>query len=160
MDFSKYDTSFSFRIAFLFSSIFNKHVIKKHFELNNFSQSFPYSILFFTGHVHSWFLMPYYTKTSLYCLPPSPFANFVQPTPTALFVVLFLWLNGRLYHIWCTVLLNDIMDLQMLSLVILVPHLYVCFLQQGIMFTEVWVLICYHTNTGTHTKTPRTLRGQ
>ena len=97
-------------------------------------------------------------KTPLYCLLPS-FSNFVQtyphppplsvspltPTSTALSGVLFLWLNGWSCHIWCTILLNDI-D----------PD--VCFMQQGIKFTEAWhtwifagTLIWYHTNTHTHT---------
>ena len=37
-------------------------------------------------------------------------------TPTALSVVMLLWLNGWLRHIWCVILLNDIKDLHMSSL--------------------------------------------
>ena len=38
----------------------------------------------------------------LYCLPHSPFSNFVQPLPPSL---LFLWLNGWLCHIWYVILM-------------------------------------------------------
>ena len=65
-----------------------------------------------TLSLHSWrrVLTPLFYKD----LPPyiaySSFFKFC-PTPTALSVVLFLWLNGWSRHIWCTFLLNDIMDL-------------------------------------------------
>ena len=49
--------------------------------------------------------------------PPTPsFSVTFNHHPTALSIVLFLWLNGWLCHIWCAILLNDIMDLPMLSL--------------------------------------------
>ena len=46
---------------------------------------------------------------------PLPFLSTPTPTPTALFVVLFLWLNVWWHHIWCAILLNEIMELHMLS---------------------------------------------
>ena len=42
--------------------------------------------------------------------------------PHCSFVVLFLWLNGWLCHIWRAVLLDNIVDLHMLSLGNLVPE--------------------------------------
>ena len=56
------------------------------------------------------------------------FSNFVQPPypattnhhPTDLPVVLFYWLNRWLCQIWCAILLTDIMNLYMSSLVTLV----------------------------------------
>ena len=56
-----------------------------------------------------------------FCPTPSPL-SLPTPTPTALSVVLFLWPNGWLCHIWCATLLNDIMDLHMSDLDILVPE--------------------------------------
>ena len=44
------------------------------------------------------------------------------PPPTVLSVFLFLWLNGWSQHIWCAILLNDNMDLNMSSLGTLVPE--------------------------------------
>ena len=65
----------------------------------------------------------------LWSPPPSyiaclPFSNFVEPpslspltfNPTALLVILFLWLSGCLCHVWYVILLNDIMGLHMSSL--------------------------------------------
>ena len=71
-------------------------------------------------------LTPCFTKTSsLYCLPPS-FSNFFHhffhfpvtsnPILTVLSVVLFLWLNSWSHYIRCAILLNDNMDLHILSL--------------------------------------------
>ena len=49
-------------------------------------------------------------------LPTPPFSNFIQPHPLSCrlqppppSVALFLWLNGWSRHIWCTILLNEIM---------------------------------------------------
>ena len=55
---------------------------------------------------------------------PSPHTSLSPPTPTptVLSVVLFLWLNGWSQHIWCAILLNDNMDLNMSSLGTLVPE--------------------------------------
>ena len=46
-------------------------------------------------------------------IPPSMFPP--TSTPTAHSVVLFLWLNGWSCHVWCTVLLNDNMNVHMSS---------------------------------------------
>ena len=46
--------------------------------------------------------------------------NYLFPL-LALFVDLFLWLNGWSCHIWCVILLNDIMSLQMSNLGTLLP---------------------------------------
>ena len=68
-------------------------------------------------------LTPYLMKSPFFkfCQPP-PFL--LPPTPTlpALSVVLFLWLDGWSRYIICTILLNDIMDLQMPSVGTLVPE--------------------------------------
>ena len=68
---------------------------------------------------------PIFYEDPLYCLPP-PFFQIIPPPPTSLslptpnpsvlYVVLFLWLNGLSRHIWCSILLNDNMDLRMSSL--------------------------------------------
>ena len=50
--------------------------------------------------------------TFSFCISPCP----QTPTPTVVSVALFLWLNGWWCHIWCAVLLNDNMDLNMSSL--------------------------------------------
>ena len=79
-----------------------------------------------------------FMKTPLYCLPhffkfcppASPPTSLSPqtptPTPTVLSVVLFLWLNGWSHHIWCAILLNDNMDLHMLSLCTLPPEGHWC----------------------------------
>ena len=85
-------------------------------------------------------------------------------TPTALFVVLFLWLNCWLRNIWCGFLFTDIMDLHMSSLATLVPEWPCCvFYATMCQGVEVWhiiwffasTLIWYQTNT--ETKTQHTL---
>ena len=50
--------------------------------------------------------------------PPLLLLPFSSPTPTltVLSVVLFLWLNSWSHYIWCAILLNDNMDLHILSL--------------------------------------------
>ena len=56
------------------------------------------------------------------CLPPPNFLSSSTNSPTALSVVLFLWLNGWWCHIWCAILLNANMDLYMWSLGTSVPE--------------------------------------
>ena len=56
-------------------------------------------------------------KTPLYCLSP-PFSNFLQPPPYCL-ISLSGWVT---MHIWCVVLPNDIMDLQVSTIGNLVPE--------------------------------------
>ena len=118
-------------------------------------------------------LTPYLMKSPLYCHPP-PFFKFCQPppfllppTPTlpALSVVLFLWLDGWSRYITCTILLNDIMDLQMPSVGTLVPEGPWCVLcnktsslpSWHIMWLFAGTVIWYHTpHTKTHKDTQHT----
>ena len=79
--------------------------------------------------------------------------------PTTHFVALFLWLSVWLCHD-CFILLNDMMDLHLLSLVILVPlalcyvfypirhQVYCSFDTNDMAFAST--LIWYHTQTNTH----------
>ena len=67
-----------------------------------------------------------------YIAYPPFFLNFVHPpptslspptyNPTALSAVMFIWLNGWSCYIWCVILLNDNMDLQMSNPGTLVPE--------------------------------------
>ena len=74
--------------------------------------------------------LPLFQILSTLCPPsPHPFTlpcHLQPPKLTILSVVLslvlFLWLNGWSRDIWCTVLLNDNMDLQMSSLGALVSE--------------------------------------
>ena len=105
-------------------------------------------------------------KIPLYCLPPL-FTTHTDipadtPIPPPLFVALFLWLNGWSRHIWCFILLNEIMDLHMLSLGILAPQrpcsvLYATRFQITTVKHMTWffasTLIWYHTHTRTHART-------
>ena len=63
---------------------------------------------------------------SKFCPPPPPTTPTSLPprthSPTALSVVMFLWLNGWSHHIWCVILVNNDMDLYMSSLGTLVPE--------------------------------------
>ena len=77
------------------------------------------------------FLTPLFHGNTPILPTPTPFSNFVQRYPfpvasnlhpTAAFVVLFFWLNGRSQYIWSIILLNDIMDLHMPSLGTFVPE--------------------------------------
>ena len=87
-----------------------------------------------------------------------------NPTPTVLSVVLFLWLNGWSYHIWCAILLNDNMDLHM-SLGTLVPEGLWCVLcnkASSLLRSDtqcVYLLLLWFDITGKHTNTYSTLRG-
>ena len=53
---------------------------------------------------------------SIKVTPPPPSLSAPIPTPISLSVALFCWLNGWLCHISCTILFNNIMGVQMLSL--------------------------------------------
>ena len=98
---------------------------------------------------------PYFMKTSP-ILPTSlfqslsnlPLTSLSPPTPTqtALSVVLFLWLNGWLRHIWCAIFLNDSMDLHISGLRTLVPEGPLCVFY-ATKFTEVWLIIWFFTST-------------
>ena len=64
------------------------------------------------------------------------------------FVAFFLWLNGWLHHIWCVILLNDIMDLHMLNLGTLVTQAScsVFYATRG-QFTNIYHMIWFFANT-------------
>ena len=88
-----------------------------------------------------------------FCYPPPP--N-LHPTSTALFVALFLWLYGWSRHIWCAILLNDIMDPRISSLgTLVVPERPCCVFyatRRQLYFWQItwifaWTLIWYHTHT-------------
>ena len=117
----------------------------------------------------------FYEDTPIY--PTLPFSNFVKwnhhhPLPThptkpfpTLFVVLFLWRNGWLCHIWCVILLNDIMDLHVLSLVPSNTRTLWCGFCNKASVYWGWtydVLFCYYSDLISHkqTKTHSTHRGQ
>ena len=95
--------------------------------------------------------------------PTPPFSNFAQlhspslllpsPKPTALSVALFLQLNRWLRYNWFGILLNDTMDLYMLSLRKFVSEGPWC-----VSLLVLWFDIT-HTNTQTHTQTYSTLCG-
>ena len=103
---------------------------------------------------------PYFMNTPVLFI--SPFSNFVQPpSPLPCHLqppapLLFLRLNWWLRHIWCAVLLNDIMDLHMSSLGTLVPE-GPCCVFYATRYQVYWnlipcvffasTLICYHTQT-------------
>ena len=116
-------------------------------------------------------------KKTLYCLPPSPFSNFVQSPfpvtsnthPTDHSAVLFLWLNGWSHHTWCAILLNDIMDVHMLSFRTLMHVL--CNKTSSLLSSDTWcnfLLVLWfdlthtqtNTNTHTHTHTKETQHTQ
>ena len=121
---------------------------------------------FYLYIVH-WVLNPYFMKTppmlpsQLFEILSNPihFLVFSNPTPTVLSVVLFLWQNEWSRHTWCAILLNDNMDLHMLSLGTLVPEGPWCVvyvtrrqvywgLTHNVVFTGT--LIWYHTHKHTH----------
>ena len=82
-------------------------------------------------------------KTPLYC-PPSlfqilsnpPSLSNPNPTPTTHFVFFFLWLNGWSRHIWCAILLDDVMDIHMSSLRTLVHVL--CSKATNLLNSDKW----------------------
>ena len=116
---------------------------------------------------------PFVMKTP-YIAYPHLFRIFSNPSSllpltfisTTLFDVFFLWLNERTCHIWCVILLINIMDLHILSLgTLVVEQLCSVFMQKGVKFTEVWHIMCFLlvlwfdiTNTHTHKHTQPTQR--
>ena len=85
------------------------------------------------------------------------------PTPANLSAVLFLWLDGWSRYIWCAILLNDNMDLHMLSLCTLVPEgpwCVFCATRHQVFSSLKHITVSYwysdlikHTHTHTHTHT-------
>ena len=99
--------------------------------------------------------------------PPPPLFKFIcnvhpsslsppTPTPTALSVVLLLWLNGWSdCHIWCAILLNDIMDLNMLSLGTSVPERTWCVfyaLRHQVYWSMTHVFFCQYFDLISHSQ--------
>ena len=86
--------------------------------------------------------------------PPS----LLLPTPnlTALPVVLFLWLNGWMCHLWCAILLYDIMDVNMLGLWYLsTKRTLICVLcnkVSSVMRSDTWVFLLALWFNITHTQ--------
>ena len=118
----------------------------------------------FKGSSHSWQRgtnPPTLWRPHLYCLPP-PFFQILStltPTPTTSLspaipattvfsVVLFLWLNEWLCHIWCAVFINYNMDVHMLSLGTLVQEGPWCvfYATRHQVYTELWHM-CFFTGT-------------
>ena len=85
--------------------------------------------------------------------PPSP----PMFNPTALFNVLFLWLNGWSCHIWCVILLSRIMDLYMSSLGTLVPEVpyFVFYATRRQVYWGLThnVFFCWYSESISHTQT-------
>ena len=129
--------------------------------------------------LHSWqgVITPLFYEEPLYCLPHPPFffqilsmplspTSLSPPTstPPVLSIILFLWLNGWSYHIWCAILLNDNMDLHM-SLGTLVPEGLWCVLcnkASKLLRSDtqcVYLLLLWFDITDKHTNTHSTLRG-
>ena len=87
---------------------------------------------------------------------PPPSLLPITSIPTVLSVVLFLWLNGWLHHIWCAVLLNDIMDLHELSLGTFVPEGFWCILcnkASSLLRSSHNVVLCWYSDLILHTHT-------
>ena len=96
------------------------------------------------------FQPPYFMKTTFsdFVQPPSfPVASNPTPPPLLFLLPCFIWLSRWSCHIWCAILLNDIIDLRMLSLGTLVPEGPWCVFS----FTEVlWYSdLMSHTHTYT-----------
>ena len=74
----------------------------------------------------------------------------LQPPPSpAHSVVFFLWLDGWSCHIWCPILLNDIIDEQTLNLRTLIHVL--CNNLSSLLSSDMWLFAGTHTDTKRHT---------
>ena len=85
------------------------------------------------------------------------------PTLTALSVISFLWLNGWLRHIWCVILLKDIMVLHIPSFCTLVPEGRSCVFyatRHQVYWGLIQVSFCWYSDLFdiTHTNTQHTQR--
>ena len=117
----------------------------------------------------------YFMKSPMYYLPPHLFqilsnlGGGLPPTatPTALSVVLFLWPNGWLCHIWCATLSNGTMDSHMSNIGTSVPEGPWCKFyatRHRVYWGLTHMIFCWYSDlishTQTHTHTESTLRGQ
>ena len=126
-------------------------MLKMNFFTRLFKDFPDYQNTFFPEQLfmaHSWQRVP----LSLSILWRSSYILLKPP-----FCVLFLWLDGCSYHIWCVVSFNDIMDLDMSSVGTLVPDDLPWF-TSCVKCIEIWhmryfagTLIWYHTHKYTHT---------
>ena len=101
-----------------------------------------------------------YEDPSLFCLAPvfkfypTPFPVASNFHPHCSFCCFVFWLNGWLHHIWCAILLNDIMDLNIYQ-----KDPVVCLMQQDVKFTEVsdtqcgFLLVLWFNITHTYAQT-------
>ena len=78
----------------------------------------------------------YIAKLPFFKFCPTPLPCCLQPPALLLILLLFLWLNGWSCHIWCTILLNDIMDVHMSSLRILMHVL--CNKVSSLLSSDMW----------------------
>ena len=161
-----------------------RNAIKKEFINNSYRISFDASDSWSFGNKfapnvvissHSWQRgpsPPCFMKT-LYISYLPPFSDLVQPfpsfllpptpTPTALSVVLLLWLNGWSHHTWCAILLHDIMDLHMSSLGTRRNLMCVlCIKTSSLLRSDTcgFLLVIRFDHTHTHTTAHSTIRGQ
>ena len=113
---------------------------------------------------------PLFYEDPLYFLPPThfqilstpPLSCHLQPPPP----LLVLWLNGWSHHIWCAILLNDIINLHMSSLGTLVPegpwYLFYAKRRQVYWGLTHNVVFCWYSNlilrTQTHTYTHKDIQ--
>ena len=119
---------------------------------------------------HSWQKCPnpayFIMKTPLYCLTPlffrfcptSPLLSPQTPTPIALSVVLFFWPNEWSRHIWCDILLNDIMDPHISNLGTSVPEGPWCVFyatKRQVYWGLTHMIFCWHSDDITHIQTHR-----
>ena len=117
---------------------------------------------------HSWQKCPnpayFIMKTPLYCLTPlffrfcptSPLLSPQTPTPIALSVVLFFWPNEWSRHIWCDILLNDIMDPHISNLGTSVPEGPWCVFyatRPQVFWGLIHVIFCWYSDLISHTQT-------
>ena len=93
------------------------------------------------------------TTFSDFVQPPSfPVAANPTPPPLLLLLPCFIWLSRWSCHIWCAILLNDIMDLQMLSLGTLVPEGPWCVFYTKMHQLYWGTLVLWFDVTHTHTQ--------
>ena len=98
---------------------------------------------------------------------PTPLPCWLQPSLQFYFWCLLFWLNVRSCHIWCVILLNDIMDLYMSRRGTLVPEwpCYVFYATRCQVYSGLTnVFFCWYSNlikqAHIQTKTHSILRGQ
>ena len=104
--------------------------------------------LFYEDPFIAYPLFQIFSTLSLASSPPTSIT-------TALFIVLFLWLNGLSHHIWYFNLLNDIMDPPMQSRGTLVPEGTCCvfYAKHQVYWGLTQVVFCWFSDLILHTQT-------